>query len=63
MFLSPQRGVTYNYLCCDIENYLSVFLVKKFLLHFEDYIQECYETVYYNLFKIVVHLIKKLTLY
>ena len=47
MFLSPQRGVTYNYLCCDIENYLSVFLVKKFLLHFEDYIEECYETVYF----------------
>ena len=45
MFLSSQRGVIYNYF--DIENYLSVFLVKKFLLHFEDYIEECYETFYF----------------
>ena len=34
-------------LICGIENYLSVFPVEKFLLHFEEYIEECYETVYF----------------
>ena len=32
MFLH-QRGVTYDYLCYGIKNYLSDFVVKKFLLY------------------------------
>ena len=30
---SRQRGVTYDYLCYGIKNYLSDFVVKKFLLY------------------------------